>query len=90
MLWTALDPNEPNKNSWTEEEVDEKLTEKYGDKAEAVKEAFLEAYPEKSACDAYYVSNRTGDFEHWQRDWRPEILKTIIILYPMNLQLTVV
>ena len=30
--------------------------------AEAVKEAFLEAYPEKSACDAYYVSNRTGDF----------------------------
>lgn len=60
--WTALDPNEPNKNSWTEEEVDEKLTEKYGDKAESVKEAFLEAYPEKSACDAYYVSNRTGDF----------------------------
>ena len=35
--WTALDPNETNKNSWTEEEVDEKLTEKYGDKAEAVK-----------------------------------------------------
>ena len=60
--WTALDPNETNKNSWTEEEIDEKLTEKYGDKAESVKEAFLEAYPEKSACDAYYVSNRTGDF----------------------------
>ena len=61
--WTALDPNEPNKNSWTEEEVDEKLTEKYGDKAESVKEAFLKAYPEKSACDAYYVSNRTGNFK---------------------------
>ncbi len=88
--WTALDPNEPNKNSWTEEEVDEKLTEKYGDKAEAVKEAFLEAYPCKSVADAYYVSNRTGDFATRQRDWRPEIIKTIIILYPMNLQLTVV
>ena len=61
--WTALDPNETNKNSWTDEEVDEKLTEKYGDKAEAVKKAFLKAYPEKSACDAYYVSNRTGDFD---------------------------
>ena len=60
--WTALDPNETNKNSWTDEEVDAKLTEKYGDKAEAVKEAFLKAYPEKSACDAYYVSDRTGDF----------------------------
>ena len=58
--WTALDPNETHKNSWTEEEVDEKLTEKYGDKAEAVKEAFLKAYPEKSACDAYYVANRTN------------------------------
>ena len=46
----------PTKNSWTEEEVDAKLTEKYGDKAEAVKEAFLKAYPEKSACDAYYVA----------------------------------
>ena len=22
----------------------------------------MKAYPEKSACDAYYVSNRTGDF----------------------------
>ena len=58
--WTALDPNETNKNSWTDEEVDAKLTEKYGDKAEAVKEAFLKAYPEKSACDAYYVANRTN------------------------------
>ena len=57
--WTALDPNETNKNSWTDEEVDAKLTEKYGDKAEAVKEAFLKAYPEKSACDAYYVADRT-------------------------------
>ena len=28
--------------------------------AEAVKEAFLKAYPEKSACDAYYVANRTN------------------------------
>ncbi len=87
--WTALDPNE-TKNSWTDEEVDAKLTEKYGDKAEAVKEAFLKAYPEESACDAYYVSNRTGDFAHWQRDWNPEITKTTTILYPMSLHLTVV
>ena len=57
--WTCLDPNETNKNSWTDEEVDEKLTEKYGDNAESVKEAFLKAYPEKSACDAYYVTSRT-------------------------------
>ncbi|MFR3947377.1 MAG: carboxylesterase family protein [Ruminococcus sp.] len=41
--WTALDPNETNKNSWTEEEVDEKLTEKYGDKAESCKRSILES-----------------------------------------------
>ena len=56
LLWIQM---KPTKNSWTEEEVDAKLTEKYGDKAEAVKEAFLKAYPEKSACDAYYVADRT-------------------------------
>lgn len=58
--WECLDPNAENKNSWTEETVSEKLEEKYGENAEAVKDAFLKAYPEKKACDAYYVANRTS------------------------------
>lgn len=58
--WEALDPNEKNKNDWTDEEVMEKLTEKYGDNAEAVLEAFNKAWPEKNDCDAYYVASRAN------------------------------
>lgn len=44
-----------NKTTWNEEEVDKRLKEKYGDNAEAVAEAFLEAYPHKTKADALYI-----------------------------------
>ena len=43
-----------NKNDWTEEEVMEHLTEKFGEKAEAVAEAFAKVFPERPLADAYY------------------------------------
>ena len=46
-----------NKNTWTEEQVEAKLTEKYGDKATAVVKAFLKAYPYKKSVDALYVDS---------------------------------
>lgn len=61
--WNELDPNTKNKNEWTEEEVLAKMIGKYGDKAEAILEAFSEAWPEKNECDAYFYtdpSSRTG------------------------------
>lgn len=59
--WEALDPNATNKNSWTDEEVMEMLTEKYGDNAQAVLAAFQKAWPDKNDCDAYYVASRASD-----------------------------
>lgn len=47
-----------NKNEWTEEEVNEKLTEKYGDNAQAVADAFAAVYPDKKIADAYYLYPR--------------------------------
>ncbi|MBR0152030.1 MAG: carboxylesterase/lipase family protein [Synergistaceae bacterium] len=44
-----------NKNNWDDSKVDEMLTAKYGDKAEAVASAFLKAYPYKKKADALYV-----------------------------------
>ncbi len=44
-----------NKNTWTTEQVQAKLAEQYGDKAEAVAKAFLKAYPHKKTADALYV-----------------------------------
>lgn len=44
------------KNSWDEATVDAKLTEKYGDKKDAVVAAFRKAYPEKPIVDALYVA----------------------------------
>lgn len=44
-----------NKNTWSEQEVKARLAERYGDKAEAVVQAFLKAYPYKKAADALYV-----------------------------------
>ena len=44
-----------NKNNWDDSKVNEMLTAKYGDKAEAVASAFLKAYPYKKKADALYV-----------------------------------
>ncbi len=42
------------KNEWTEEEVLANLTEKYGDKAQDIADAFAEAYPDKKVADAFF------------------------------------
>ena len=47
-----------NKNEWTEEEVQEKLTEQYGNNAQAVADAFSALYPDKKLADAYFFAPR--------------------------------
>ncbi|MBR0087734.1 MAG: carboxylesterase/lipase family protein [Lachnospiraceae bacterium] len=47
----AFAPQTYNKYELTEEEVQQKLTEKYGDNAEKLSELFKEAYPEKLPID---------------------------------------
>ncbi|MBQ9582451.1 MAG: carboxylesterase/lipase family protein [Synergistaceae bacterium] len=44
-----------NKNFWTDSQISAKLKDKYGDKADAVVNAFKKAYPNKKAVDALYV-----------------------------------
>ncbi len=63
--FAEVDPNAVNKNDWTDEEVSEKLTEKFGENAEAVLEAFRRAWPEKKDANACYVddSKRRAAFE---------------------------
>lgn len=48
-----------NPNTWTEEEVERRLEEAYGDKTDAVVSAFLEAYPDKTAADAIFIDSST-------------------------------
>ena len=43
------------KNDFTEEEADAYLTEKFGDRKEAVVEAFAAAYPSKKPIDAAFM-----------------------------------
>ena len=47
-----------NKNTWSQKIARAKLVERYGDKADAVAEAFLKAYPDKKYADAYFVDTR--------------------------------
>ena len=47
-----------NKNTWSQEIARAKLVERHGDKADAVAEAFLKAYPDKKYADAYFVDTR--------------------------------
>lgn len=44
-----------NKNTWSAEQVATKLKERFGDKAEAVTQAFGRAYPDKKPVDALFV-----------------------------------
>ena len=46
-----------NKTTWTEEETRQHLEEKYGDQTDAVVDAFLAAYPHRTAADALYVDS---------------------------------
>ena len=48
-----------DKSALTEEEVDRRLVEKYGDMADEVKQAFAEAYPNKPAADVLYMDTNT-------------------------------
>ena len=56
-----------NKNFWDDAKVNEKLREKYGDKADAVVSAFMKAYPNKKKADALYA-------EVWIREGALRIL----------------
>ena len=46
-----------NRNTWTEAHVQEKLKEKYGNRAEKIAETFSKAYPERKLADALYVDS---------------------------------
>ena len=47
-----------NKTTWTEEETRQHLEEKYGDQTDEIVDAFLKAYPQRTAADALYVDSR--------------------------------
>ncbi|EHI99142.1 Carboxylesterase type B [Clostridium sp. DL-VIII] len=62
--WTAMSQvfnmdkaQSDNPNTWTEEEVDKHLKDTYGDKADEVVQAFLQAYPDKKKADAVYIDS---------------------------------
>lgn len=44
-----------NVNTWSDAEIEAKLTEKYGNKKETVVAEFLKAYPNKKKADALYI-----------------------------------
>lgn len=46
----------PHKNEWTEEETMANLTEKYGNKAEAIAEEFQKVFPGRNLADAYFYA----------------------------------
>ena len=50
-----------DRSDWTDEKIMEELTNAYGDQAEAIADAFREAYPHKNLSDALYV-----DYMHRQ------------------------
>ena len=58
-----------NKNNWTPEQVQQKMKEKYGDKADAVAQAFQKAYPNKKPADALFVEN-------WLRQYMLQAMNT--------------
>lgn len=64
--WTAIsqmgnmaEAQTDNQNTWTEEEIDKHLKQTYGDKADEIVNAFLEAYPNKTKADAVYIDSTT-------------------------------
>lgn len=44
-----------NRNTWTDEQKQQKLTEKFGDKTKNIIAAFKQAYPNRNIADALYV-----------------------------------
>lgn len=60
--WTSfplqLDPikyQNDNRNTWTDEQKQQKLTERFGEKTAEIVEAFKQAYPNRNVADALYV-----------------------------------
>ncbi|WP_249038490.1 carboxylesterase family protein [Bibersteinia trehalosi] len=44
-----------NRNTWTDEQKQQKLTERFGDKTADIVAAFKQAYPDRNIADALYV-----------------------------------
>ncbi|MBQ7629748.1 MAG: carboxylesterase/lipase family protein [Selenomonadaceae bacterium] len=60
-LWQKMEiAQTDNKNNWTDEQIEQKLREKFGANTEKIKSAFREAYPNKPIANALYVDS-------WQR-----------------------
>lgn len=64
--WTTMDQmatmetaQSDNKNTWSNQEVRERLEKKYGKQADAVVKEFRKAYPDKKDADALFVDSRS-------------------------------
>ncbi|MGM9580438.1 MAG: carboxylesterase/lipase family protein [Anaerovibrio sp.] len=44
-----------NKHTWSDDQINQKLNEAYGNKADAIVAAFQKAYPDKTKTDALYI-----------------------------------
>lgn len=55
MLGQASKYKNDNRNTWSQEEVNSRLKERFGNHSEAIVEAFKQAYPERSIADVLYV-----------------------------------
>jgi len=51
----------------TDDEIEQKYKEKFGDKAEAVMEAFKKAYPDHNLAEGLYINNRKYGFVSSER-----------------------
>lgn len=57
MMMFSPDFQTSNKSTWSSEEKQERLRERYGNHTDAVVAAFHKAYPERDAIDALYVDS---------------------------------
>ena len=55
MLGQASKYKNDNKNTWSQEEVNRKLKERFGNHSETIVDAFKQAYPERPVADVLYV-----------------------------------
>ena len=55
MLGQASKYKNDNRNTWSQEEVNSRLKERFGNHSEAILEAFKQTYPERPIADKLYV-----------------------------------
>jgi para-nitrobenzyl esterase len=55
LMMNTNNAQNDNKTTWSEEEVNARLEEKYGNQAGEIANTFMEAYPYKTKADALYV-----------------------------------